>query len=364
MAERISGGDLAAADANAGEPVEISVFDTRLEPRESQFSLWRDSIGVLFDIQADETDAREGYRAQLDSALVDGTMVTRVQAGQQAFGRNALRACRDGIDGVMFQVFSKGGVRQLDDSMRLAGAGAITGFDLTRNMQTVNDDFDLVSIIFPRHLVETRLGVSADIHLNTVGRDSAISRLTSGYLVSLQAALRDMSRAEAQTSVQAALDLIVECYEGKTRRAPDHEAADLARLLQAKNFIRSRIALRCPVDPHAVQGFLGCSRATLYRHFAPVGGVAGFIRSERLRAALRDLARDSLSKGKISIGETALRHGFESDTHFSRIFKAEFGMSPRDARQAFMARPPGRQRNSGKGSADRRYELWLKAISA
>ena len=55
---------------------------------------------------------------------------------------------------------------------------------------------------------------------------------------------------------------------------------------------------------------------------------ASRISSERLRACLSDLAR--LARGEITatLGELAMRRGFESDAQFSRAFKAEFGMTP------------------------------------
>lgn len=346
---------------SAAAPVEMSVFDTRAAARGDQFGLWRDSIGVLFDIEANPDTYHNGYRARLDSGMAGGTMITRVRAGEQAFSRSELRSYRDGIEGIMFQVFTGGHVRRRDEAAPLAGSGALIGFDLTRDMQTVNSDFDLVSIIFPRDAIECRLGGEADFHLRTIGSDSTLSAMTADFIVSLHRALPGMDVAEAAVAADAAADLIAECCRGQTRRLDTSESSRIASVTRAKSFIRERIRAGEPVDVSTVSRALDVSRATLYRAFEPIGGVAAFIRAERLRACLTDIAR--LARGEIAstLGELAMRRGFESDAQFSRAFKAEFGMTPTEARRALASSPS----NMGmSGDADRRYEMWIRAICA
>ncbi|HAQ35711.1 MAG: hypothetical protein CMF74_02400 [Maricaulis sp.] len=344
-------------------PVEISVFDTRVAEHGAQFGLWRDSIGVLFDIEAGEDAGRFGYCARLDSAMAGEAMVTRVRAGAQTFARSSLRAYRDGIEGVMFQVFTHGHVRRSDEAAPVADEGALVGFDLTRDMETINTGFDLVSIIFPREALESRLGDVADLHLGAIGPDCGLSRLTAEFLVSLQRSLPMMDTGEAEAASNAAADLIAECYRGQNRRSGSPDSHRIAVVTRAKAFVRARIGAGEPVDVPTLARALDCSRATLYRAFEPIGGVAAYIRSERLRACLSDMARLARGDMALTLGELAMRRGFESDAQFSRAFKAEFGMTPSDAKRALAANT-GAGGISLAGGADRRYELWLRAIGA
>lgn len=341
--------------------VEISVFDTRVARSEDQFGLWRESIGVLFDIDAGPDAGHNGYWARLDSGMAGEAMVSRVRAGEQVFRRDALRSYRDGIEGIMFQVFTRGEVRHVDAAGPLVAQQSLVGFDLTRDSETINSDFDLVSIIFPRAAIESRLGSVPDLHLNPVGADSALSQLTAEFIVGLQRSMDQMDAAEAETAANAAADLIAECFRGQRRRSQTCESHRIALVTRAKAFVRERIEAGDAVDVGLVGRALDASRATLYRAFEPVGGVAAFIRSERLRACLSDLAR--LARGEITatLGELAMRRGFESDAQFSRAFKAEFGMTPSDARRALAAKASAAGETEG---ADRRYELWLRAIGA
>lgn len=344
-------------------PVEISVFDTRSAAPDAQFDVWRESIGVLFDIDAGPDAGTGGYAARLESAMAGGAMITRVRAGHQSFTRSALRSYRDGIEGVMFQVFTRGDVRPDDAVDPIVNTRALVGFDLTRESATINSDFDLVSIIFPRDAIESRLGDAASLHLNAVGADSALARLTADFVVSLQRSLAGMDASEADVASNAAADLIAECYRGQTKRCGHEDSHRIAIVTRAKEFIRARIRACEPVDVATVSRALDCSRATLYRAFEPIGGVAAFIRAERLRACLADMAHHVRTGSSLTLGEMAMRRGFESDAQFSRVFKATFGMTPSDARKALAANAAAGESLTADG-IDRRYEIWLRAVGA
>ncbi len=72
----------------------------------------------------------------------------------------------------------------------------------------------------------------------------------------------------------------------------------------------------------------------LYRVLAENGiSLAEWIRSRRLEAARQELARTPDTE---TIAAVARRHGFTDMSSFSRAFRAEFGVSPRDWRNTHM----------------------------
>lgn len=90
---------------------------------------------------------------------------------------------------------------------------------------------------------------------------------------------------------------------------------------------------RLSVDAIAVE--LNCSRRQLYNAFGDEpDGVAGFILAQRLEACRRDF--EDRHQDAISITEIALRRGFNHPAHFSRAFKARFGVTPSEWRQRAM----------------------------
>lgn len=70
------------------------------------------------------------------------------------------------------------------------------------------------------------------------------------------------------------------------------------------------------------------SRATVYRAFEPFGGVAGHIRSERLKAVYRELLTATPRYGVVR--RIAENYGFCDSGAFARAFKRQHGMRPSD----------------------------------
>jgi AraC-like DNA-binding protein len=82
--------------------------------------------------------------------------------------------------------------------------------------------------------------------------------------------------------------------------------------------------------PPLIAAAHGISLRTLHTLFAEHGeSVSGYIRRQRLARCRADLLRP----GPLSITEAAFRWGFTDSAHFSRVFKAEYGRSPRDLRR-------------------------------
>lgn len=102
-------------------------------------------------------------------------------------------------------------------------------------------------------------------------------------------------------------------------------AADDPDILAATRLIDERL-MDPDLDAASLMQALGLSRSSLYRAFQAVGGVNAYIRQRRLQ-----LARDVLAARtgpRPTVGEVAQSHGFASDSHFSRAFRAAFGHSP------------------------------------
>jgi AraC-like DNA-binding protein len=82
---------------------------------------------------------------------------------------------------------------------------------------------------------------------------------------------------------------------------------------------------------HEIALALNCSRRHLYHAFCDEPeGVAGFILQQRLEACRRALA--DIAAPARSVTEIALSKGFNNLAHFSRVFKARYGLSPSEYR--------------------------------
>jgi AraC-like DNA-binding protein len=100
-------------------------------------------------------------------------------------------------------------------------------------------------------------------------------------------------------------------------------------------YIESNLAAR-DLGVVKLAATFGLSRASLYRLFEPVGGVASFIRERRLARAHQVLTAPGLQNRRI--GPIAYQAGFRSLAAFNRSFLAAYGDTPRNVRKQKAAR--------------------------
>ena len=100
---------------------------------------------------------------------------------------------------------------------------------------------------------------------------------------------------------------------------------------------------------------LGLSRSTLYAACRSRGGVIAFIRQRRLER-IHALLADPREHRRIS--EIAYQHGFTNAAHFSRSFRAAFGVSPHEARA-----DPGRHHDADAMDPASAYRTWVHELA-
>ncbi|WP_431267579.1 helix-turn-helix transcriptional regulator [Dankookia sp. P2] len=210
-------------------------------------------------------------------------------------------------------------------------------------------DLDWVSLVVPRDLYPS-LAPSIDRSLHQP-LEGSLGVLLGQYLEMIDAQLCHVTEAELPRLVTATRAMVAACIAPP---AGTLEAAapllDHARLERVRQAIRQN--LRSPtLTPKRICRLVGMSRSQLYRLFEPMGGVARYIQSERLREAHRALANPDNQRG---IHEVAEDLGFFDASAFSRTFRREYGCTPSEVRSAAVAglsdaspRRPGRTGPAG-----------------
>ena len=103
----------------------------------------------------------------------------------------------------------------------------------------------------------------------------------------------------------------------------------LASLVSIRNFIDQNLS-SSKLDVDFIAQVFGVSRVTLFRLFAPLGGVATYIRQQRLERAYQQIASPRLANQQIKL--IAHKLGFRSMATFNRLFSNAFGQSPNEIR--------------------------------
>ncbi|HWK63522.1 MAG TPA: AraC family transcriptional regulator [Rhizobiaceae bacterium] len=159
--------------------------------------------------------------------------------------------------------------------------------------------------------------------------NTGLGALLMDYMLLLEQLLPTLSEDELQPPLSAARLLIGACLGGKSNNVEEAGRRRWgSRTQRAHQLIREN--LHSPSFGEAdIRRALGISRSSLYRLFASLGGVKRCIQRERLARA-RMLISDPLNEKPIC--KIAEELCFCDASSFSRAFRNEFGMSPRDVR--------------------------------
>ena len=340
--------------------IPASFFRTQTLPRAERFGAWRESVGVFLDARLDPRGDASGFAGDVESYLLDDIVISRPRANGQKFDRASARIGRDGMDHYMIQLFVRGGTDMALGRRTLSADRQLIGFDLGEVLDSVNSDFDIVCAVVPRARLAPLLA-RPDSLQGAIPPAEGGGRLLAEFLPNLFDNLADLAPRQMGSAARALTELIATAFNGE--RFAEHDVPEIARRaleLKAKTFIKGRLA-SAALDPDEVAAAMGVSRSALYRQFKESGGIALYIREQRLRRCFTDLVSE---RGRDKqVAEIAWHWGFADAAHFSRLFKERFGCTPSEAREgaAAVQRREGRAMDSRVG--DRRYEEWIAALA-
>lgn len=273
----------------------------------------------------------ERFYNRTDGYNLSGALFGRCETVAQRFDRTWAHVAADPTDTVQVILQIRGSWTGLYDGRTVAGApGSIRFVDMARPFDLTTEAFETLNLVFPRAL----LGNQSLLHVHglVIPEDSVDGELIASQLRGLWEVVGRMSTLQASTAVAAAIALLSGILRARAPDTAERVSPGAKRqLASARAFIDKRLA-DSELTPDAVSLHLGVSRTLLYEVFQPVGGVAAFIQGRRLDRAFDALIASSGSGGP-TLTEVAFAHGFRSDAHFSRAFRARFDIQPGRLRQ-------------------------------
>ncbi|HEX4861968.1 MAG TPA: helix-turn-helix domain-containing protein, partial [Rhizomicrobium sp.] len=199
------------------------------------------------------------------------------------------------------------------------------------------------------------------LHTAMPSLESGGGHLLAEFIPNLFDSLPDLVPGQTGSASRALIELIATAFNGARFAANDAPAlAERALELKAKNFVKDRLAAPA-LGPEEIADAMGLSRSALYRLFKESGGVALYIREQRLRRCFAELVGERSRDRQVA--EIAWRWGFPDAAHFSRLFKERFGCTPSEARDGDGARAAREARNPDPRIGDRRYEDWIAGLA-
>lgn len=326
-------------------------FDDASIPVERQFEVFRDTTAPLFDTRPLDSAATPHVSA-LDY-FVDGLIVSRLCYSPQVLNRTPRHHSVAG-NCLSVLLHYRGGWRGTigaDTNVQL-DPDHVAIVDFGRPLACWTGDSDVIWIIIPR----SRLDPSAWPKQATIARFHILSPRGRILTAAVERIWAEVTSSPEHSAAELAGGIIDAACS--VLRAGDFTPDDRTMTRAMKDYIRDNLHDVC-LDVDRLRATFFCSRTTIYRLFHADGGVAKYIRDQRMLRCFDELTRAPAARS--TVARTATRWGFDNPSHFNRLFKAAFGLSP----STVVGRPAvahGHRHSASSSARIARFHAWAAAL--
>ena len=301
-----------------------------------RLAFWTDMVcDTYVQLQCDAPAGTDVIDGEIVSDELATLQLSRVTATAQFVRRTPALIARASEDNFLVSIQTQGrGIVSQDGRDAVLGPGDFALYDSTRPYQlTFDNDFQQFVLKLPGPTLRTALCDTQRLTATTVCGDRGAGHL----MIQMIRTLAEDIGSLAPQSAAAVADSVSQILIAGLATLPAATQVPVSQLTayhreQIKALVRSRLA-----DPDLgvaqIAQALRLSPSTLHR--AWVGepcSLSDWIWSQRLDAARRDLCDPA--RAACTVSEIAFAWGFNDAAHFSRSFRARFGCSPRETRNA------------------------------
>ena len=312
--------------------VQGTLYTTDSVPAHRRRAYWCEALSRTFGAM-DITVSDEVY-----SGTIRTTPLGRLQAvtvdGDCLSALRTRRLVAQGSEDeyVVVKLLDRGAARlEQDGREALLGPGDVFVYDMARPVRlSFPQSFRTKSLVLPRDVLGLSESDITHITASPIGPDTPLGGLLSPFLAGLVDDAGTYPPRTNELMARNVVDLLgVLSTELLGRTSTDTPGGNRALLLRIQAFIDRHIA-DPDLTPQAIARAHHISLRYLHKLFESEDATVGrYIQQRRLEECRRDLAR---SANGSTIAAVAHRWGFTSAAHFSRVFRAAYGLSPREWR--------------------------------
>jgi AraC-like DNA-binding protein len=298
-----------------------------------RLAFWNEAVSdtyVRLDTTAPGSDVVGEIRANSLATLE----LSRVTATAQQVRRTPSLIAAAAEDYFLVSIQTDGVGRIIQDGRTAElQPGDFALYDSTRPYELLFDGpFQEYVVMLPGPMLRSQLRGAPELTARRVRGSRGAGHLMIEMIRTLAADIGVLEPAAAAAVAQSVEHIVVAGLSSLTPDTPVPEPELAARREQIKACARAR--LRDPgLTVAAIAAALHTSVSTLHRAFAGEPcSTAEWIWAQRLDAVRADLCNPTLRHRTIS--DIAFSWGFVDASHFSRAFKARFGCTAREVRQA------------------------------
>jgi AraC-like DNA-binding protein len=266
--------------------------------------------------------------AHLDLMLCGETYIGELLAPSHSFSRDYAMVAGRQTDDILVLAIHSGSFQGLSSNGPLtAGANEIVMIDLGEILMVETRDLVATVWVLPRPVAYSEQLGGTWWHGYVLPSTHKVTHLVVTMMHEATKLYRGIPDPTDCSLIDPVVVMLSSVLRSEQASVPGYPAAAASNtLLAVKRYIAEHVG-----DPDlGVDGLarqFGMSRASLYREFASVGGIAEYIRHQRLHRAQRELRAQG--KQPLRLDALARKLGFKSAASFSRAFAAAFGVSPR-----------------------------------
>ena len=306
-------------------------FTTDVYPLHARREAWREAM-VRLRLPVEAAPEDDGSSAAVSSLVSPmGMEFSVVRAGAQTIsGRNKDQPAAIWVAALL------DGTAMLNDghAEAVVEAGDIvfgpTGMAASLTFKT---RFRLLFITAPRVALDHRLVAPRSLRIGHLPAAMGVNHVFSGLLRALAETLEDLDDDQLRPVEIAVTEFLAQGLSAGESLAPRGPAATReAHLHRVRQTIETLLA-----EPDLTLGRVAETEGVSPRYLQKLFTAAGesfthYIRWRRLERCRTDLA--SPQHARLSISEICFRWGFNGSAHFSRAFRDQYGVSPREYRRA------------------------------
>ena len=306
---------------------------------QDRIAAWRDSFALTVDVCFDDSEIRDFSGAISYHRLGNVLLVQRRYTSHTVI-RSRQTIARTGSEKIIFHFFENGGIVGTAGNRNLSvEAGDCFIYDTASTIRIRMLAGQFIGLVIPRRLFRESIGRSTDLHGLTLPSSEPAACIVKPMLkaVADQADRLDTRSSHAfgaalVSMVAASIDTLDDRLEfspkSPMRLSGTLPIATLTRLL--RNIERK--AADPAFTPERLAAAFDLSRATLYRKFQGVGGVAGVIRARRATLAFKALTTKDENPPPLST--VALTCGFQNAAEMRRALHSVYGSTPAALRKS------------------------------
>lgn len=296
------------------------------------FSEFRTAVSESFVPLHVTSDRPDPFRGQIRSTDVDDIHVSEVSAGQHVVERTPELIARGDRPYFKLSLQLAGtGLLIQDNREAVLQPGDVAVYDTNRPYSLVFDDeFRTMVVMFPKNLIDLPAEAVGQLTAVRMSGSEGVGRMIVPFLSQLVGNLEQLEGATGTRLVHSALDLVSTMFSSELDLERGTATPHQALMQRVRTYIDANLA-STELGPTHIAAAHYISTRHLHGLFQAEGTtVSTWIRTRRLERCRRELVNPAFADRPVAA--IASRWGFVDAAHFSRVFKAAYGLAPRELR--------------------------------